>query len=117
MSSIQQAMEVEHLRAKQRVELRLPVLFEWREAGRKHHAPGLTRDVSSGGLYVVSQFCPPLTQITRCHLVLPALHPETKDLVYEAVLIGRIKRIDYEADRQVGFAVHARVMILREPQS
>jgi hypothetical protein len=141
-------VNVEHLRTTSRVDLRVPVLFEWRDGGAKHQAAGISRDVSPEGLYVLSDVCPRRQSVTRCRLVLPALEtaspeviggvitadglrskwyatqPETNgsrttteryDTTYEAIVIGRVTRTDHNGAEQVGFALRARLMLLRQP--
>ena len=135
----------EHLRTKVRVDLHVPVVFEWRDigvSGAKCHAPGFTRNVSPEGLYVLSEISPPAQVVARCRLVLPPLQALNEELDglpaargeasasydhceqeiesdqadngYEAVVIGRVIRTEAISEEQVGFAVQARVMILRE---
>jgi hypothetical protein len=136
------AAAMEHLRTKLRVDLHVPVVFEWRNRGERCHAPGFTRNVSPEGLYVISEVSPPAHVVARCRLVLPPLQSMKSEIVsdpaagsvldasntdcdeqdaieqsdsgFEAVVIGRVVRTEAVSGEQVGFAVQARVMILRE---
>ena len=62
------------LRRFARFKLEVPVLFSWRdENGSRRRARGYTRDLSPGGMYLVSPRCPPLGATVGLDAFLPPL--------------------------------------------
>lgn len=62
------------LRRFTRSRLEVPVLFSWRDAkGSRRRARGHTRDLSPGGMYLVSPRCPPLGATVGLDAFLPPL--------------------------------------------
>jgi len=132
----------EHLRSGVRVDIYVPVVFEWKDrrsgSGERRHAEGVTLNMSPEGLYVIADDGPLTQVVARCRLALPPLIA-TREIKrqqidihesikvdrgihnvneaaggYEAVVIGRVIRREAIGKQQIGFAVKTRVMILRE---
>ena len=63
-----------------RYQLRVPVLFHWSDAlGRKHQGAGFSRDLSTAGLFVNSDYPPPPGTDIEIEILLPSLESDAAD--------------------------------------
>jgi len=109
--------ELRELRAAERFQLRLPVNFSWPLRGQQTQTgEGLTRDISSRGLFVSAQNGPRIGANLRFEFNL------TPDDVSSAVQVegkGRVVRVEHGLlkHRITGFAVRNLSFTVREPQT
>jgi hypothetical protein len=91
-------------RASVRFQLSLPVIFSWGEL-EKHTAGGFTKDVSVGGVFVLSDHWPPEDAEVKLDLLLQSLGDRRSQINLQCV--GRVTRVvkKKEKDTPVGFAV------------
>ena len=93
------------LRKYDRYRLGAPVVFWWDEAdGNRREGSGVTRDISTIGIYVVSSTCPPPGVRVQLQVSLPSLHGTLPGWRLDAE--GQVVRV--EADDELcgeGFAV------------
>ena len=76
-----------------RLPLKVPVIFRWRDRqGTRCRGNGFTRDLSSEGMFVVSDRCPPAGAAIKLNLILPALSREALGLRMAGQ--GRVLRVD-----------------------
>jgi hypothetical protein len=95
------------LRKYDRYRLGAPVVFWWDEPeGTRKEASGVTRDISTIGIYVVSSACPPLGTLVQMHVSLPSLHGDLPGWRLEAQ--GHVVRVETSENEEVvrGFAVN-----------
>jgi hypothetical protein len=76
---------------------------------------GKTRNLSVGGMFIVSPECPPVSTVVRCEVNLPALPGSTEAMApMNLAAVGRVIRTE-GAGGQPGFALRHRVTVLRIP--
>ncbi len=76
-----------------RYRLGAPVSFIWRDERKvRHEGIGLTRDIGLGGVFVLTQACPPLEVSVHVTLVLPRLHSEARPLLVQGD--GQVIRVE-----------------------
>lgn len=94
------------LRRYDRYRLGAPVVFWWEDAeGVRQEGTGVTRDISTIGIYVVSTSCPATGTRVHLRVSLPSLHGNVPGWRLEAQ--GRVVRLESsEGDETTaGFAV------------
>ncbi len=86
-----------------RYPLRVPIIFNWRDAwGRSRQGAGFTRDISTAGVFVLCSDPPPTGADLSLEALLPPLEtPGTPGLQLRAK--GRVLRVELEGD-VAGFA-------------
>ena len=107
---------VRELRAVQRFAVNLPVQMSWRAPGQADRpVRGLTRDISTRGMFVQSDAGPSQGQLLEFEIDL-ALDEFTPLVQVEGE--GRVVRVECQppAARSSGFAVHNLWFKLREPE-
>jgi hypothetical protein len=82
--------------------LRLPVIFRWR-GQNECFGGGFTKNVSVGGIFIVSNRCPPKGNEITVEVVLPDFPQRTKELRLECG--GHVNRLLEVGDACSGFAV------------
>ncbi len=93
----------------------LPVVYSWRSAGAgRGHGAGQVHDVSSRGLFVTTDFCPPTAAKVRCELMLPSLDATTVRAWLHVSTAGRVVRSESHASSGSGFAVLSEAVVLRQ---
>jgi hypothetical protein len=85
-----------------RYELRLPVIFRWPGQG-ENFGGGFTRNISLGGIFVVSNRCPPSGNEVAVEVMLPYFPQRTTELRLECT--GRVNRLLVAGNVCNGFAV------------
>ena len=81
------------LRRATRYRVRSPVLFQWVDAGEvQRQAGGFTRDISTSGVFVISEVLPPVGKAVAYELMLPPLQVE--DPSWRLKATGRVVRHD-----------------------
>lgn len=81
-----------------RYRMATPVAFYWTGIeGRMQESSGMTRDISTAGVFVESSACPPQGALIGLEIRLP-------DFALQLNFEGRVLRVEAEDDRQ-GFAV------------
>ena len=101
----------EVLRAQHRTGIPSEVLLRWRKHKFVWHTTGMTRDVSTHGVYVHCDEPPPFGAVVRCRFLVAAESTDGEDIEWEAVAIGRVCRVE-----RTGFAARLRRFLLREPE-
>ena len=102
------------MRGAVRYAVQAPAFFTWSDLkSRVHRGEGLTRDVSSRGLYVWSEEGPPAGVVVDVEVLLPRFHEKTPGLRIEGR--GRVTRVDSRLEKtpQIGFGVSSEIFILR----
>ena len=88
------------LRRYDRYRLGAPAVFWWDEPeGTRKEASGVTRDISTIGIFVESTACPPLGARVQLQVSLPSLHGNLPGWRLEAE--GHVVRVD---GKEEGFA-------------
>jgi len=81
------------LRKYDRYLLGAPAQFDWEDAdGIEHHEQGMTRDISTTGLYLFAQNCPPEGVTVKVQVSLPAFHASRPGWRLETE--GRVIRVE-----------------------
>jgi hypothetical protein len=76
-----------------RYQVRAPVLYSWiDEGGMKRQAGGFTRNVSSGGVFVVSAMSPPIGTGISLEVMLPPLEDASPGWQLRAS--GKVVRVE-----------------------
>jgi PilZ domain len=73
-----------------RYNLRLPVIFHWRE-GRERTEGGFTSDVGLDGALILSKDCPPIGSEVRVEVLIPS--PVTNGDEVRIECIGKVTRV------------------------
>jgi hypothetical protein len=97
-----------------RYRLDAPVSFIWRdERGNQHQGSGQARDIGLGGVFVITQACPPLEAPIHVELDLPRLHSEARALVMQGD--GQVIRVEPEglSGMASGFAASVKRLLVR----
>jgi hypothetical protein len=103
------------LRAVTRCRLKCRVVFSWREAGkRRRHSEGVTRDISSRGLFILASKSPPAGTALRYDILLPQLERTLPRIRMQGE--GRVVRVEPAAAPAgvVGFAAASESVFLLE---
>lgn len=80
-------------RSHTRYPVRAPVIFQWQdEQGGEQQGGGFTRDISTGGVYVLCSPAPAPGSALRLEVMLPPIHPEARDVRLQAD--GRVTRVE-----------------------
>jgi hypothetical protein len=101
-------------RKQNRYPLDAPVTFLWRdERGNHHEGRGRARDISLGGLFVMTEVCPPLEVSVHVELQLPRLHNEAPALVVQGD--GQVIRVESQEASSMGsgFAASIKRLLVR----
>jgi PilZ domain-containing protein len=87
-----------------RLAFNLPVIFRWRDRqGVRRRGKGFTRDLSSGGMFVVATNCPPSGTAVKIDLLLPGLDGGGAGL--RVAGRGRVLRVENDGGQmRYGFA-------------
>jgi PilZ domain len=105
---------VRELRAVQRYSVSLPVCVTWRAPGAPHSSlNALTRDISTRGMFVVTDAEPPEGDLLEFEINL-ALDEATPLVVVRGE--GRVVRTERLSEQPAGFAVHNVWFRLGEPE-
>lgn len=102
------------LRRFARFKLEVPVLFSWRdENGSRRRARGYTRDLSPGGMYLISPRCPPLGAVVGLDAFLPPLSESAPP--WRMHSHGRVVRLERSprGEGPGGFAAVSSEVVLR----
>jgi hypothetical protein len=105
------------LRAAERFQLRLPVNFSWPLRGQKTQtSEGLTRDISSRGLFVSARNGPRIGASLRFEF---NLTPDDASSAVQVEGKGRVVRVEHGAlkHRITGFAIRNLSFTVRERQT
>jgi hypothetical protein len=89
-----------------RYSVRAPVFFKWSDLqSRLRHGEGITRDISSGGLFVWSPEAPPAGALAEVEVLLPRLLDGGTGLSIHAS--GRVTRLEGQAsdNQKTGFGL------------
>lgn len=108
MTDVMQANEWELSRRKyRRMKIEIPVLFSWPNSPRIT-ANGLTRDVSSSGIFIITNSAPPLGSLVKLVVLVRRSGALASDL--RITTSGRVLRIETASaeDGTYGFAVQTR---------
>jgi hypothetical protein len=61
--------------------LRVPVTFKWNdEQAWPHEGSGFSRDISTAGIFVMAEICPPLGAAVEVEVLLPSLRDDAPGL-------------------------------------
>lgn len=85
-----------------RYNLRLPVLFHWKD-GEERTNGGFTRDVGLKGALILSKVCPPVGTNVRVEVLIPSPDRHGEDLRIEC--IAKITRVVEKSGCQA-FGIH-----------
>lgn len=104
---------VTQLRTVSRFRLRFLVRFRWRDRAGSHWGEGTTRDISSKGLFILTDTLPPVNSVIRCWFHFPAIEHSFSQDGYDATAIARVLRT---ADRgkDIGFAISPRAVVITD---
>ncbi len=90
-----------------------PVLCCWKVNNLTRVEEGITRDLSTGGIYIFGVHAPPAKVIVRCQVLLPALEVGPQPLACTvAETVGRVLRDETQSGTPSGFAIQCRVLVL-----
>jgi len=84
--------------------MHVPVIFHWGDEGRINGGTGFTRDISTGGVFVLSPIAPPVGTPVVLEVHLPPLGASGPGLHVQSA--GRVVRID-KSQAGAGFAATA----------
>ena len=83
------------LRRATRYRVHAPVIFQWiDEEGVQRQAGGFTRDISTGGIFVLSAMSPPIGTGISLEVILPSLAAASRGCQLKAD--GRVVRVESE---------------------
>jgi len=100
------------LRKTSRYPLELGVTFQWTNEGQDYFGTGSTRDISSAGMFVFSENCPPYDAQLTCEVTAPRSR-SAGSLQIEAA--GRVVRVeDSQSGKRCGFAVFGDMQLFSE---
>lgn len=93
----------------------IPVIYSWKDKnGRPQRAKGLARDLSAGGLFLVSRMTPPEGVLISFEAFLPPLGPGAPPLRMQGE--GRVLRVESavegDSEQQDGFAAVSDSVVL-----
>jgi c-di-GMP-binding flagellar brake protein YcgR len=101
-------------RGHSRYSLRLPISIRWSEDDRhKKEAVGYTRDISAGGVFVLSEYYPPVNTPVHCVVKLQHGNGHPQRLLAQ----GHVVRVESLSPSTQGFAVVADGVALCELRS
>ena len=95
------------------------VRFRWHDEAGLHSGEGTTLDLSSKGLFILTDTLPPINSVIRCWFCMPTLDQHRPEHMYEATLVARVVRTNATRNHS-GFAASARAVVLtdrEEPES
>jgi len=76
-----------------RYRLDAPVRFIWKDEREiQDEGMGLTRDIGVGGVFVITQACPPLEVSVHVEVFLPRLHSKARQLLLQGD--GQVIRVE-----------------------
>jgi hypothetical protein len=86
----------------------------WRdESGNCQQGAGFTRDISAGGIFVLSDVCPPEETQVWCEVMLPPLQQrKSMKRLRAAGPVLRISRASAADEAPNGFAIHGSPFVL-----
>ncbi len=88
-----------------RYQMRVPVIIKWNdEQGVRQQGGGFTRDISTGGIFVLCPAYPPAGTAVALEVLLPPLEAEAHDLRLQAE--GQVVRVE-GGGKGSGFAAAA----------
>ena len=94
------------LRKAKRYRLSAPVLFVWPpQNGKPHSGQGVTRDINTSGIYVLTDAMPPIGARLQMEIVLPKLVDTSPGMHLQGE--GVVLRCEYGDDSRRGFAASA----------
>jgi hypothetical protein len=85
------------------------VKFSWKRNKARKRAEGFTRDISSGGMFVLAKTFPPKRAAVRCEVLL------SSTVTHEQLRMdwaGRVTRVErHVAHGAKGFAIHCEKLV------
>jgi len=105
---------IQQLRKHPRFKLEVPVVFSWREPnGSRRRARGYTRDLSPGGMFLITPRTPPIGTTIGLDAFLPPLSEAAGS--WRIASKGRVVRVEANAKKGVpgGFAAVSQRFALR----
>lgn len=87
------------------------VRFRWRDNTRLHFGEGITRDVSSKGLFIVTETLPDVRSVIRCWFYMPTKEQLLFRHSYKVTTVALVLRVCTDVFSS-GFAASARAMSL-----
>ncbi len=83
------------LRRATRFQVHAPVIFHWiDQEGVQRQAGGFARDISTGGVFVLSEVPPPIGTVVRLELMLPRLEAAARGWQLKAS--GKVVRVEWD---------------------
>jgi PilZ domain-containing protein len=101
-------------RRSHRYPVQAPVLFKWTKEGITRRERGMSREISSGGLYVLCDTPPPAGATVWIEVLLPALEPDARSLHLKAK--GTVLRVEELMNGTRGFAATSELRLDRAKQ-
>jgi PilZ domain len=100
-------------RGRERYSLQAELSFLWRDGGMSRSARGLSRDFSSGGIFVSSEDLPPVGAHVRFEVSVHSVFAPSQLVILAQ---GRVVRVEAhgENDRPRGFAAVIEAPVLRD---
>jgi PilZ domain len=102
---------VDNRRRSHRYPVQAPVLLKWTKDKMTRRERGMSRDISSGGLFVQCGTPPPVGATILMEVLLPALEPEARSLRLKAK--GKVLRVEELVNGARGFAVASELRLDR----
>lgn len=105
---------MQQVRRHPRFKLEVPVVFSWREPnGSRRRARGYTRDLSPGGMFLITPRTPPVGTVVGMDAYLPALSEIAGG--WRMVSQGRVVRVEPNPQEGIpgGFAAANQRFVLR----
>lgn len=103
------------LRTWSRFALHFFVRFRWRDNTGPHFGEGTTRDISSKGLFILTETPPPVNSVIRCWFYMPMVEQRLSKHAYKVITVARVLRVDVTVfGMNAGFAASARIVVLRD---
>jgi hypothetical protein len=100
------------LRKTSRYPLELGVTFQWTNEGQDYLGTGSTRDISSAGMFVFSENCPPHDAQLTCEVTAPRSRSAGSLQIKAA---GRVVRVeDSQSGKSCGFALFGDMQLFSE---
>jgi hypothetical protein len=94
------------LRKAIRYQLSAPALFMWAtQDGKPHSGQGVTRDINTSGVYVVTDAVPPVGARVQLEIVLPKLADDSPGMHLQGE--GIVFRCEFQEAGKSGFAASA----------
>lgn len=117
MRAEKEATTWQETRKAMRYRVSAPVTFTWEQENKRQVGEGVTRDMSSRGIFIWSPALPPIGTQLECEVFIPKNSPSDTSL--KVLVKGLIKRIDSfrQLHNAIGFAVESkRVAISTEEE-